>query len=185
MPPAVRKRSRVEHPWQAAAAFAARAHQHQLRKDGRTPYVSHVYRVATTLMLIFGCDDEGAITAAILHDTIEDTATDYDDIEKHFGDEVARIVAAMTKNMLLPEEEREKDYDRRLAAADWRARLIKLADTYDNFIDKAELSPQKRKALVAKCRRALQLARRDVAKHPETGRAVAAVERLLRRRTST
>jgi guanosine-3',5'-bis(diphosphate) 3'-pyrophosphohydrolase len=182
MPSAARKRSRgVVHLWQSAAAFAARAHQHQLRKDGKTPYVAHVYRVATTLMLVFGCNDEEAIAAAILHDTIEDTATDYDDIQEHFGDQIARIVAALTKNMLLPEDAREKDYDHRLAQADWRARLIKLADTYDNFIDKAELSPQTRRALIAKCRRAIELARHDVARHPESRRAVAAVEGLLRK----
>lgn len=181
MPPSVRKRSRVEHPWQAAAAFAARAHEHQLRKDGRTPYVSHVFRVAATVSLVFGCHDETAITAAILHDTIEDTATDFDDIEDGFGLEVAEIVSALTKNMLLREKEREKDYDQRLARADWRARLIKLADTYDNFIDKAELSPQKRRVLIAKCNRALELARPDAKRHPEMRRAIDAVERLLRR----
>jgi guanosine-3',5'-bis(diphosphate) 3'-pyrophosphohydrolase len=187
MPPVVRKRSqRVKggpgaHPWQAAAAFAARAHQHQLRKDGKTPYVSHVFRVATTVMLVFGCTDETAITAAILHDTIEDTATDYDDIAENFGDTVAHLVAALTKNMLLPEDAREEDYDHRLAAADWRARLIKLGDTYDNFIDKAELSPQKRRALIKKCRRAIQLGRADVKAHPETSRAIAAVEGLLKK----
>lgn len=184
MPSAARKRSRgvggLAHPWQAAAAFAARAHQHQMRKDGRTPYISHAYRVATTIMLVFGCDDEAAITAAILHDTIEDTATDFDDIEENFGEGVAQIVAALTKNMLLREDAREKDYDRRLAGADWRARLIKLADTYDNFMDKAELSPQKRRALIAKCRRALELARPDADKHVETRRAIDAVERLLK-----
>jgi guanosine-3',5'-bis(diphosphate) 3'-pyrophosphohydrolase len=187
MPPLVRKRSRnvkagngPVHPWQAAAAFAARAHQHQLRKDQRTPYVSHVFRVATTVMLVFGCHDETAITAAILHDTIEDTATDYDDIAENFGDTVAHLVAALTKNMLLPEDAREKDYDRRLAAADWRARLIKLGDTYDNFIDKAELSPKKRRALIDKCRRAIALARPDARARPEVRRAIAAVEGLLK-----
>jgi guanosine-3',5'-bis(diphosphate) 3'-pyrophosphohydrolase len=182
MPPAVRKRpSGVVHPWQGAAAFAARAHQHQLRKDGRTPYVAHVFRVAATVVLVFGCHDETAVTAAILHDTIEDTATDYDDIEDDFGSEVAAIVAALTKNMLLPEPQRERDYDKRLAQADWRARLIKLADTYDNFIDKAELSPQKRRALTEKCRRALKLARPDLKQHAEMRRAVTVVEKLLKK----
>lgn len=182
MPTAVRKRARkLAHPWQRATAFAARVHQHQLRKDGRTPYASHAYRVAMTVVLIFGCHDEVAITAALLHDTIEDTTTDFEDIEENFGLEVARIVAALTKSMLLPEHMREADYDVRLARADWRARLVKLADTYDNFMDKAELSPQKRRSLIGKCRRAIKLAKPDAKRHPESRRAITAVEGLLRK----
>ena len=109
--------------WQQAASFAAERHQHHTRKDGRTPYVAHVYRVAMTVRDLFGCDDGEAIAAALLHDTIEDTPTDFDDIEGRFGTTVAEIVAALTKNMLLREDEREADYDARLVQADWRARL--------------------------------------------------------------
>jgi (p)ppGpp synthase/HD superfamily hydrolase len=36
------------HLWQQACGFAARAHEGQRRKDGRTPYVAHVYRIALT-----------------------------------------------------------------------------------------------------------------------------------------
>src|SRR5690606_27204570 len=114
---------------------AARAHQGQTRKDGLTPYFSHSVRVALTLRQTFGCDDPIALAAAILHDTIEDTPADYDDIAEGFGSEIAGIVAALTKNMILPESEREPEYDARLSQADWRARLIKLADVYDNLSD--------------------------------------------------
>ncbi len=88
--------------FQEAAAFAARAHRHQLRKDGRTPYVSHVVRVALTVTQVFWCDDPVVLAAALLHDTIEDTTTDYDDLAERFGKEVADCVAALTKNMTLP-----------------------------------------------------------------------------------
>ena len=64
-----------------AAAFAARAHRNQWRKDGQTPYVSHVFRVCLTVRQLFGVDDDDVLTAALLHDTIEDTDTDFDDIE--------------------------------------------------------------------------------------------------------
>ncbi|MCA9299128.1 MAG: bifunctional (p)ppGpp synthetase/guanosine-3',5'-bis(diphosphate) 3'-pyrophosphohydrolase, partial [Phycisphaerales bacterium] len=87
--------------FQRAASFAARRHRHQLRKDGHTPYVAHVYRVAMTVRHVFGCDDLATLAAAVLHDTIEDTDTDFDDIEEAFGTEVALLVAALTKNMLL------------------------------------------------------------------------------------
>ncbi len=121
--------------WRRAAAFAARMHANHARKDGRTPYFSHPARVAMTVRDTFGLDDPDAIAAAFLHDTIEDTPADYDDIADRFGTAVADLVAALTKNMLLPEAQREADYDARLAAADWRARLVKLADVLDNAED--------------------------------------------------
>src|SRR5712671_6096092 len=128
--------------WQQAASFAARAHLNQVRKDGSTPYFSHPARVAMTVAHVFGCEDEVVIAAAFLHDTIEDTQTDYDDIEEHFGKPVADCVAALTKNMILPESRREKDYYERLRRADWRARLVKLGDAYDNYCDRAHLAEQ-------------------------------------------
>lgn len=148
--------------WQHAASFAARAHAGQLRKDGRTPYVAHVFRVALTVRHVFACDDETALCAALLHDTIEDTATDYDDVEKHFGEAVADCVAALTKNMLLREDRRERDYDARLADAPWQARLVKLADVYDNACDLAPPMPTAKH--VARAERALALTERD--EHP-------------------
>lgn len=171
------------HLWQDAASFAARAHQHHRRKDGVTPYVAHVYRVAMTVRDVFGCDDPIALAAALLHDTIEDTPTDYDDIEQRFGRRVADCVSALTKNMLLPERLREPDYDRRLAQADWRARLIKLGDVYDNYCDalsRAKPNKANKAKLARRCRRAIALARGDEKKHASTGRAIKAVERLMR-----
>lgn len=168
--------------WQDAAAFAARAHRHQIRKDGKTPYVSHVFRVAFTVMQVFGCQDDVTLAAALLHDTIEDTTTDYDDLQGLFGEEVADIVAALTKNMALKEEEREAEYDARLAKADWRARLVKLGDVYDNFCDLQNWPQEKREAQAAKardkCLRAIELANGD-GNHVEIKKAVAAVRGLL------
>jgi guanosine-3',5'-bis(diphosphate) 3'-pyrophosphohydrolase len=163
--------------WQRAVGLAARAHRHQLRKDGATPYVAHCYRVAMTIRHIFGCADEATLTAALLHDTIEDTTVDYDEIAEAFGEEVASLVAAMTKNMALPEPERERRYDEQLAAADWRARLIKLGDVYDNLLDAA--GTQRDKA-VEKAHRALSLAERDIPQRPASAAAADAIGALLR-----
>ena len=55
-----------------AASFAARAHQHQLRKDRQTPYVAHPFRVCLIARNVFGVDDPNVLTTALLHDTIED-----------------------------------------------------------------------------------------------------------------
>ena len=127
-----------------AVAFAARAHRHQLRKDGETPYVSHVFRVCLTVRHRFGVDDETVLTAAVLHDTIEDTLTDFDDIEKGFGAQVAGWVRALTKEKRERESKREADYIAGLAAAPWQVKICKLADVHDNLLDSEGFSPEKR-----------------------------------------
>src|SRR5438132_913099 len=103
-----------------AVAFAARAHQGQMRKDGKTPYASHVFRVCLVLRHVFGIDDAHALTAAVLHDTVEDTTTDFDDLAKRFGEDVAAWVTALSKDKRLPDDKRETEYAARLAAAPWQ-----------------------------------------------------------------
>ena len=116
-----------------------------------------------TVAHVFGVDDPVALCAALLHDTIEDTTTDYEDIEERFGPDVAACVAALTKNMALPESIREKEYDSRLAAAGWRAKLVKLADTYDNYCDVVvypkDQVAKKRRETRDRCLRAIALTR--------------------------
>ena len=174
--------------WQRACSFAARKHKDQLRKDEQTPYAAHPCRVAMIVAVLFGCTDEEALAAAMLHDTIEDTTTDFDEIEEEFGSLVARLVAALTKNGALPHAQREREYDAGLAGADWRARLIKLADQYDNLCDLQAIGAGKnedsRAKAVAKARRAISLAKVDAGAHSETrtaitlvGAAIRAVER--------
>lgn len=161
--------------WQRAASFAARFHAGQVRKDGRTPYIAHPFRVALTVQQLFGHNDEITLCAALLHDTIEDTPADFDDVEDAFGTTVAEIVAAMTKNMILREDEREPEYDQRLREADWRARLIKLADTYDNLCgigSRHDSGPKTLARHITRCERAIALASPDADDHPETARAI-------------
>ncbi|TVQ32257.1 MAG: HD domain-containing protein [Phycisphaeraceae bacterium] len=161
--------------WQRAASYAARAHAGHVRKDGVTPYVAHPFRVAMVVRDVFGCDDTTAIAAALLHDTIEDTGTDYDELAELFGAHVADCVAALSKDMRLPEPQREPAYDEGLRRADWRAKLIKLADVYDNLCD---LSGDSKKVL-DKCRRAVEIAKPAATEHPAVAKGVDAVERLV------
>jgi guanosine-3',5'-bis(diphosphate) 3'-pyrophosphohydrolase len=121
--------------WQKAASLAAKCHRYQLRKDEQTPYLSHPLRVALTLSNLFHVDDPVVLAAALLHDVIEDTTGDFDDIETICGTEVALLVAALTKDSRLREEDRELAYQKQMELADWRVRLIKLADIYDNLCD--------------------------------------------------
>jgi guanosine-3',5'-bis(diphosphate) 3'-pyrophosphohydrolase len=127
-----------------AVAFAARAHRHQLRKDGATPYVSHPFRVCLILQHVFGVTDHRVLTAAVLHDTIEDTTTDADDVVEQSGPDVRRWVAALTKDKRLPDAEREQAYAAALAAGGWQVHVCKLADVYDNLLDSHQFPPEKR-----------------------------------------
>jgi guanosine-3',5'-bis(diphosphate) 3'-pyrophosphohydrolase len=126
-----------------AIAFAARAHRAQFRKDGQTPYVSHVYRVCFVVRHVFGVDDPRVLTAAVLHDTIEDTTTDYDDLREEFGEEVASWVAALSKDMRRREDERERAYMAELAQSPWQVQVCKLADIFDNLLDCSTMPPEK------------------------------------------
>lgn len=175
---------RAEPSWQDAISFAARAHRGQHRRDAKTPYVAHPARVMMIVRHLFECDDAEAICAAVLHDTIEDTTTDYDDLMQRFGAGVAELVAALTKNMALPNTRREAEYDVRLAAADWRARLIKLADVYDNLCDLSTLEgttvAERRRKAIEKAERAISLAAEDGREHAPIARALEEVRRKIR-----
>ena len=127
-----------------AVAFAARAHRHQLRKDGQTPYVSHAFRVCLTVRHVFGVEDDDVMTAAVLHDTIEDTTTDFDDIEREFGAEIAGWVKALTKEKRERESQREKKYIKGLGAGPWQVKVCKLADVHDNLLDSDHFPSEKR-----------------------------------------
>ncbi|NNC87230.1 MAG: bifunctional (p)ppGpp synthetase/guanosine-3',5'-bis(diphosphate) 3'-pyrophosphohydrolase [Akkermansiaceae bacterium] len=157
-----------------AISFAAREHRHHKRKDGETPYVAHVMRVAMTVAHVFGVQDIKTLTAAVLHDTIEDTGTDYDDLLEQFGKEVADLVVCLTKDPRMVEEEREEEYFEGLARAPWQARLIKLADSYDNVLDSS--TSKVRTKAAAKARKILEIAGDD---RPELAGAKAALEGLI------
>jgi guanosine-3',5'-bis(diphosphate) 3'-pyrophosphohydrolase len=132
-------------PLLEAVSFAARAHRHQVRKDGQTPYVGHVFRVCLIVRHVFGIDSPRALMAAVLHDTIEDTTTDLDDLLESFQDvELAQYVAALSKDKRLPELVREEEYKRTLAKAPWPVKACKLADIFDNLMDSIHTQPEQR-----------------------------------------
>jgi guanosine-3',5'-bis(diphosphate) 3'-pyrophosphohydrolase len=147
--------------WHEAAAMAARAHRNQTRKDKKkTPYFSHPARVALTVAVKFGCTDEKVLAAALLHDVLEDTLVDYDDLLERFEDEeLARMVFALSKDHRLPDAEKERKFDEQLAEATWQVRLIKLADVYDNLADAPD--DQIKHKMLGKAERALGLAKND------------------------
>jgi guanosine-3',5'-bis(diphosphate) 3'-pyrophosphohydrolase len=157
-------------PLLEAVSFAARAHQGQLRKDGETPYHSHVFRACLVVRHVFGIDDQKVQTAAVLHDTLEDTRTDHDDLSEAFGKDVADWVAALSKDKRLPEREREEEYCQTLSRAPWQVKVCKLADIFDNVMDsKWTSSPEQRAKVFHRAHqylKALQQAMPEQARQP-------------------
>jgi guanosine-3',5'-bis(diphosphate) 3'-pyrophosphohydrolase len=122
-----------------AVVFAKRAHHGQRRKYTGEPYFNHVQQVAT-LVRGWGADDV-TVTAALLHDVLEDTDCSYRDIADEFGKEIADIVVELT-DVYTPEaypsknrKARKELETQRLATISKRAKLIKRADIVNNSTD--------------------------------------------------
>ena len=79
-----------------AIIFAVNAHRGQLRKGSNAPYILHPMEAAAIVAAM--TDDEEVIAAAVLHDTVEDTAVTLDEICEQFGKRVAELVAAESEN---------------------------------------------------------------------------------------
>jgi (p)ppGpp synthase/HD superfamily hydrolase len=80
----------------AALAFAVRAHGEQLRKGSTVPYVTHPFSVAVYLLLVGRAED--VAIAGLLHDVVEDTDVTVEVIRVEFGDRVAALVASVTEH---------------------------------------------------------------------------------------
>jgi guanosine-3',5'-bis(diphosphate) 3'-pyrophosphohydrolase len=118
-----------------AAAFAADRHLHQRRKDNVTPYINHPIALARVLQVEGGIHDPIVIAAALLHDTVEDTATTHAELVDCFGPEVAGVVAEVTDDKTLPKAERKRLQIEHAPHLSDRARLVKLADKICNLRD--------------------------------------------------
>ena len=116
--------------------YAKNHHGDQLRKSGE-PYIIHPLNVAYILAEI-GLDDS-TISAALLHDVVEDTEVSQNQITKEFGQEISEMVAGVTKlgNIFFAsvEERQVEDYRKMFLAMgkDIRVILIKLADRLHNM----------------------------------------------------
>jgi len=119
-----------------AYVFSMKAHGSQKRASG-DPYYSHPIEVAGILTDLH-LDDETIVTA-ILHDTIEDTVATREEIERLFGDNVARLVDGVTKLSKIEaqtESQRAAENLRKFLLAmsdDIRVLLVKLADRLHNM----------------------------------------------------
>jgi guanosine-3',5'-bis(diphosphate) 3'-pyrophosphohydrolase len=141
-----------------AVVFAMRQHQGQVRREseGESDYVIHPIRVAEHLRRLAACEDVEILCAAVLHDTVEDSGTRYDELAEAFGDRVARLVAELTNDNRLPKEQRHQEMLRRMATLSPDAKLIKLSDRYDNLRSVAETDPEKRRRILQETPRMLE-----------------------------
>jgi guanosine-3',5'-bis(diphosphate) 3'-pyrophosphohydrolase len=125
-----------------ALAFAAHKHRDQRRKDeDASPYINHPIALANILISEGGITDHVVLCAAILHDTIEDTQTSYDELASAFGKEIADVVAEVTDDKRLEPADRKLLQIEHAAHASPRAKLVKLADKTCNLRDLAATPP--------------------------------------------
>jgi GTP diphosphokinase / guanosine-3',5'-bis(diphosphate) 3'-diphosphatase len=144
----LRKNRPAEDPWMVRRAYeiATERHRDQLRKSG-DPYLTHLLEVAHILadMRL----DATTLTAALLHDAIEDTEYPVSRITERFGAEVAHLVEGVTKigrlNILAPEARQAETVRKMLLAMvhDVRVVLVKLADRLHNMRTLEFLEPEK------------------------------------------
>ncbi len=119
-----------------AASYAARQHTGQKRKGEKAePYINHPLEVANILANIGQVDDLEVLTAAILHDTVEDTDTTPDELTAMFGERVTGFVLEVTDDKSLPKAERKQLQVEHAPHLSPEAKQIKLADKISNITD--------------------------------------------------
>lgn len=120
-----------------AILFALEAHDGVKRKGKDRPYILHPLEVLTIVGSL--TEDEDVLAAAVLHDTVEDTAVTIEDIEREFGVRVAELVGAESENKRpdRPPAEtwqlRKQETVERVGKADRDAKLICLGDKLANL----------------------------------------------------
>ena len=122
-----------------AYEFASGKHKGQVRKYTGEPYIVHPVCVAEICRQY--TNDEDTIIGAILHDTVEDTDTQYSDIIELFGEEVAHIVRYCSEVSVKGEGNREyrKELDcQHYANGNVKSKMIKVADAIHNSISISE-----------------------------------------------
>lgn len=119
-----------------AAAFAARKHKDQRRKDdAASPYINHPLALVDVLVNEAGVHDLDTIVAGLLHDTIEDTETTAAEIEGIFGLRISALVVEVTDDGRLDKAARKQAQIDHAPSLSEPARAVKLADKICNLRD--------------------------------------------------
>ncbi len=135
-------------PVQRAYQIAEAAHEGQQRRSG-DPYITHPLAV-TTILAELGMDTT-TLVAALLHDTVEDTATTLASVREEFGEDVAHLVDGVTKlDKIKFGDAAEAETIRKMVVAmarDPRVLVIKLADRLHNMRTLRWLKPEKQERI--------------------------------------
>ncbi|MDE1919295.1 MAG: bifunctional (p)ppGpp synthetase/guanosine-3',5'-bis(diphosphate) 3'-pyrophosphohydrolase [Patescibacteria group bacterium] len=137
-----------------AIQFAAKKHHGQMRREAEPlPYITHLFSVA--LLVAEDGSDDDTVTAALLHDTIEDTVTTREEIATAFNERVARMVESVSEvsekdGVTLDWKARKTHYLAQVEAAADGAVLIAIADKIDNIESKIEAFEKEGAALLAR-----------------------------------
>ena len=127
-----------------AVSFAAEKHRLQRRKDrDASPYINHPIALASLLTTVGGVDDVVVLQAALLHDTVEDTDTSYEELTQHFGRRVADVVMEVTDDKNLEKSRRKALQIEHAPHASREAALVKLADKICNLRDVVSSPPDR------------------------------------------
>ena len=124
-----------------ATQFAALKHCDQRRKDGKTPYIIHPISVAMILAEIGSIEDLEILSAALLHDTLEDTDTSAHELDKNFGSRVRIIVEELTDNDMLTFSQSKQMQIDNAPYLSKDATLVRIADKISNVYDVIENPP--------------------------------------------
>lgn len=163
----------VEEDYRSAARYAASAHAGQKRSSGHA-YISHPVRVANIVKKYKNSKKlDDLLSAAFLHDTIEDTDTNEEKLRKMFGELVASIVKELTSDKKEIEKVGKTNYlSNKMANMSSWALVIKLADRLDNVSD---LETAKSDAWRKKYKRETE----DILDHLEKNRELSGTHRRL------
>jgi len=116
--------------------FAAEKHRHQRRKDReKSPYINHPIEVAERIWNAGSYRDINVVCAALLHDTVEDTNTSFEEIEEAFGKTISDLVREVTDDKSLPKARRKELQVEHAPHLSTGAKHIKLGDKTSNIGD--------------------------------------------------
>lgn len=114
--------------------FSAERHSKQKRKgEAQEPYVNHLAEVAELVAYATEGQDANLVAAAVLHDTVEDTATLPGELASVFNADIAELVMEVTDDKRLDKTERKRLQVAHAAAKSQRAKILKLADKTSNL----------------------------------------------------
>lgn len=125
-----------------ALNFAAQKHRDQRRKDiEASPYINHPIALVHVLWHEGQVTDPIVLVAALLHDTVEDTDTSFEELEQEFGQEIQQVVAEVTDDKSLPKQMRKQLQVEHASQISNSAKLVKLADKICNLRDLTNSPP--------------------------------------------